>query len=61
MDQFMNVPLIATILAVLVGFKAFIFGCMKLLESFMDKTSSDVDNKVYSVLKKIYEILGYIK
>ena len=61
MDQFMNSPLIATILGVLVGFKAFIAGSMALLQSFMDKTKSDVDNKIFAVLKKLHEILGYVK
>ena len=61
MDQLMNIPAIATVIGIILGFKAFVFGCMKLLESFKDKTASNVDNKIFAVLAKLYDILGAIK
>lgn len=52
---------LALIIAVVIGLKGFIAGSMALIKSFMDRTSSDLDNRIYGILEKIHKFLALVK
>jgi len=55
-----NGGIIATVIIIIVAFNALVLGLHKALEVIKDKTSSDLDNKLYAVLTPIITILQKI-
>lgn len=58
MENLINGPQIAMILACVVAMNILLAGAAKALEAIKDKTATDVDNKIYAVISKISGFLS---
>lgn len=55
-----EMPFVAQIIGIVVGFNLVVLGVMKVLEVFMDKTKTETDNKFHAVLRKLAYYMGLL-